>query len=281
MTWPTGTSSARPATTLLRQAASSPRSVRAVASRCSCTTTPWLARHDRAALGLWRYRAVFRCAMVRQPVSLGEGAHAAHRVAGARARDRCRRLWIKDEAQNPTASFKARGMSAAVTRAKGAACRDWSFRRREMRVRRLPRTAPRRVCPFACSRRAPRRADSRHDRSAWRHAGSHRRAHRRRGQTCAIAFAAESGYFDVSTLREPYRIEGKKTMGFELAEQLGLAAADVMCIRPVAAKAPIGIWKVFGELHGGWLSRSRATSVRCSAGSRVRAHCARIREGAA
>jgi threonine synthase len=70
----------------------------------------------------------------------------------------------------------------------------------------------------------------------------------------AKAFAAESGYFDVSTLREPYRIEGKKTMGLELAEQLGWRLPTHVIYPTGGGTGLIGMWKVFGEMRdGGWL----------------------------
>jgi threonine synthase len=70
----------------------------------------------------------------------------------------------------------------------------------------------------------------------------------------ARAFAADSGYVDVSTLREPYRIEGKKTMGLELAEQLGWRLPDVIVYPTGGGTGLIGMWKVFAELRAaGWL----------------------------
>src|SRR5690606_16094012 len=70
----------------------------------------------------------------------------------------------------------------------------------------------------------------------------------------ARAFSAESGFFDVSTLREPYRIEGKKTMGIELAEQLGWRLPDVIVYPTGGGTGLIGMWKVFAELcSAGWI----------------------------
>jgi threonine synthase len=72
----------------------------------------------------------------------------------------------------------------------------------------------------------------------------------------ARAFAASSGYFDVSTLREPYRIEGKKTMGYELAEQLGWRLPTHIIYPTGGGTGLIGMWKAFAEMRGGgWLSR--------------------------
>jgi threonine synthase len=70
----------------------------------------------------------------------------------------------------------------------------------------------------------------------------------------ARAYAADSGYFDVSTLREPYRIEGKKTMGLELAEQLGWRLPDAIIYPTGGGTGLIGMWKTFAEMREwGWL----------------------------
>ena len=75
----------------------------------------------------------------------------------------------------------------------------------------------------------------------------------------ARAFAAESGYFDTSTLREPYRIEGKKTMGYELAEQLGWRLPTHIIYPTGGGTGLIGMWKAFAEIRdGGWLPRDIA-----------------------
>jgi threonine synthase len=74
----------------------------------------------------------------------------------------------------------------------------------------------------------------------------------------ARAFAAEHGYFDVSTLREPYRIEGKKTMGIEVAEQLGWRLPDAIVYPTGGGTGLIGMWKVFAEMRtAGWIDAAR------------------------
>ena len=74
----------------------------------------------------------------------------------------------------------------------------------------------------------------------------------------AMAYAAESGYLNISTLREPYRVEGMKTMGLELAEQLGWRLPDVIVYPTGGGEGTVGIWKAFTELaDGGWLSDFR------------------------
>jgi threonine synthase len=165
------------------------------------------------------------------------------------------RLWVKDEGLNPTASFKARGMSAAVTRAAalgvpglvvptagnaGAALAAYAAAA-HLRVRvYAPRTTP---SPILATIRALG-ADLQLVDGHIGDAGKQSRA-----------FAAEHGYFDMSTLREPYRIEGKKTMGMEMAEQLGWRLPTHVIYPTGGGTGLIGMWKVFAEMRdAGWLS---------------------------
>jgi threonine synthase len=192
------------------------------------------------------------------PVTLGEGltplidAPALAQAVGVR------KLWIKDEAQNPTGSFKARGMSAAVTRARaagvpglvvptagnaGAALAAYAAAA-EMKVRVIaPRTTPRPILDTIDAMGAELiRIDG--------HIGD--------AGKMALAYAAESGYFAISTLREPYRVEGMKTMGFELAEQLGWRVPDVVVYPTGGGEGTVGIWKALQELAaGGWIAADR------------------------
>jgi threonine synthase len=169
-----------------------------------------------------------------------------------------RRLWIKDEAQNPTASFKARGMSAAVTRARaagvpglvvptagnaGAALAAYGAAA-GMKVRVIaPKTTPRPILDTIEAMGAELiRIDG--------HIGD--------AGKMALAYAAETGYFAISTLREPYRVEGMKTMGFEMAEQLGWRVPDVVVYPTGGGEGTVGIWKALQELAaGGWLASER------------------------
>jgi threonine synthase len=163
---------------------------------------------------------------------------------------------VKDEGLNPTASFKARGMSAAVTRAKalnvpgfvvptagnaGAALAAYGAAAGiPVRVY-APASTP---SPILATIRALG-ADLQLVDGHIGDAGKQSRA-----------YAAEHGYFDVSTLREPYRIEGKKTMGLELAEQLGWTLPSHVIYPTGGGTGLIGMWKVFGEMRdAGWLPR--------------------------
>ena len=203
---------------------------------------------------MWRYRAVMPLRDGEQPVSLGEGATPLHELPALAREIGIARLWVKDEGLNPTASFKARGMSAAVTRAKalevpglvvptagnaGAALAAYGAAAGiPVRVY-APASTP---SPILATIRALG-ADLQ---LVEGHIGDAGRQSR--------AFAAEHGFFDVSTLREPYRIEGKKTMGIELAEQLGWTLPSHIIYPTGGGTGLIGMWKVFAEMRdGGWL----------------------------
>jgi len=232
------------------------------ASVCGACGQPLFARYPIVTRGTalpdrwdaWRYSPFMPLRGGENPVSLGEGltplieAPSLARDAGVR------RLWIKDEGQNPTASFKARGMSAAVTRARGdgvpglvvptagnagaALAAYGAAAGLPVRVF-APRTTPRPILDTIEAMGATLvRIDG--------HIGD--------AGKLAIAYATESGYFNVSTLREPYRVEGMKTMGFELAEQLGWRLPDAIVYPTGGGEGTIGIWKAIEELiAGGWL----------------------------
>ncbi len=93
-----------------------------------------------------------------------------------------------------------------------------------------------------------------------------------------MAFAAESGYFNVATLREPYRAEGNKTLGLELAEQLRWRLPDVVVYPTGGGEGVIGMWKAFGEMRQwGWLDGAATVAAGGGgAGGRMRAAGARV-----
>ena len=205
---------------------------------------------------MWRYAAVLPLCTGEVPVSLGEGATPLHELPALARELGIARLWVKDEGLNPTASFKARGMSAAVTRARalrvpgfvvptagnaGAALAAYGAAAGiPVRVY-APASTP---SPILATIRALG-ADLQLVDGHIGDAGKQSRA-----------YATEHGYFDVSTLREPYRIEGKKTMGLELAEQLGWSLPTHVIYPTGGGTGLIGMWKVFAEMRdGGWLPR--------------------------
>ncbi|HEU4721549.1 MAG TPA: threonine synthase [Gemmatimonadaceae bacterium] len=236
---------------------------RAIASVCPRCGQPLLVRYDspwpaRDVVGerwdMWRYRAVLPIDDTEQPVSLGEGVTPLLEAPQLAREVGVGRLWIKDEGRNPTASFKARGMSAAVTRARalgvpglvvptagnaGAALAAYGAAAAlPVRVFAPASTPPAILATVRAMGAALELVDG--------HIGDAGKRSR--------AFAAEHGWFDMSTLREPYRIEGKKTMGIELAEQLGWRLPTHIVYPTGGGTGLIGMWKVFAEMcDGGWL----------------------------
>jgi threonine synthase len=235
----------------------------ALASVCPKCGQPYLVRYDIPAPSrdvilprwdMWRYRAIMPILADESPVTLGEGATPIQELPKLAREIGVRRLWVKDEGLNPTASFKARGMSAAVTRARalkvpgfvvptagnaGAALTAYAAAAGiPVRVY-APRSTPKPILDMIATLGADLQLVDGHIGDAGKQ---------------ARAFAAESGYMDVSTLREPYRIEGKKTMGVELVEQLGWRVPSDIIYPTGGGTGLIGMWKVFAELRTfGWL----------------------------
>ncbi len=235
-----------------------------LASLCPKCSQPWLTRLsvpadrsagiDASARGLWRYRSVLPVTATEPVVAIGEGWTPMFE-APELARDLgIGRLWIKDEGQNPTASFKARGMALAMTRARafgvqgvtvptagnaGAALAAYAAAA-GMPVRiYAPRTTPPPILDTVLAFGATLILVDGHIGDAGRE---------------ARAYADEHGWFNVATLREPYRVEGMKTMGYEMAEQLGWRLPDAFVYPTGGGEGTIGIWKAIAEMQGaGWL----------------------------
>jgi threonine synthase len=217
--------------------------------------SPWPSRDRIAARwDIWRYRAVLPIDDDETPVSLGEGVTPLLEAPSLARAIGVARLWIKDEGRNPTASFKARGMSAAVTRAKahgvpGLVVPTAGNAGAALAAYGAAASLPVRVFAPA-STPAPILATIRALGAELDLVDGHIGDAGRRSR----AFAEAEGWFDVSTLREPYRIEGKKTMGLELAEQLGWRLPTHIVYPTGGGTGLIGMWKVFAEMiAGGWL----------------------------
>ena len=206
------------------------------------------------ATSLWRYGAALPLASGEKAVSLGEGMTPLIELPHLAREIGVRRLWVKDEGINPTASFKARGLMMAVTRAKalglpgvcvptagnaGIALAAYAAAA-QMRCRIFaPDTTP---PPIVGSIRA----FGAELKLVAGHIGDAGKA--------TMAFATESGFFNVATVREPYRVEGMKTMGYEVAEQLGWRLPDAIVYPTGGGEGTIGIWKAMAEmLDWGWL----------------------------
>jgi len=204
---------------------------------------------------MWRYREVLPLPVDIEPVSLGEGGTPLLR-APEFADDV--ELWIKDESLNPTQSFKARGMTVAVSMAKhlgatrlavpsagnaGGALAAYAARAGLDAYIFMPRDTPR-ANIIEC-----------------REMGAHVTLIDGLITDCGAEIARQKeheGWFDVSTLKEPYRVEGKKTLGYELAEQLNWELPDVVLYPAGGGTGLIGMWKAFDEMEAlGWIGKNR------------------------
>ena len=191
-------------------------------------------------------------------------------------------LWVKDEGINPTGSFKARGLSCAISmchRARNPQGRHSVGRQRRQRA--WPPTPPRPEWKRISSCRGMFR-----NRTT---SNARRSARRSRWSTASSATAAGSspsartreGWFDVSTLKEPYRIEGKKTMGYELAEQFRWQLPDAIFYPTGGGVGLIGMWKAFEEMEAlGWIGAKRPKMIAVQAEA-ARRWCARSSEATA
>jgi threonine synthase len=222
---------------------------------------------------MWRYREMMPLFEGEAPVTLGEGftplvhARALGKLVGLE------RLYIKDESLNPTNSFKARGQSAAITRARylGAATIA------------LPTAGNAGNAAAAYAAAAGLKCEVFIPKDAKRPFVDECRLYGANVTlvdgliTDAGRLAAETGgplgWYDVSTLKEPYRIEGKKTMAYELAEQLDWRWPDWIVYPTGGGTGMVGMWKAFDELERiGWVApqrRPRMVSVQAE-------HCAPI-----
>lgn len=207
---------------------------------------------------LWRYREVLPLPTNVAPVTLGEGGTPLLRALEYGRKLGLTTLWVKDEAQNPTQSFKARGMSVAVSMARhlgatklavptagnaGGALAAYAARAGLEAHIFMPRDTPR-ANVIEC-----------------RELGARVTLVDGLITDCGAEIARrkeEEGWFEMSTLKEPYRVEGKKTLGYELAEQLDWQLPDVILYPTGGGTGLIGMWKAFDEMEAlGWLDSKR------------------------
>jgi threonine synthase len=204
---------------------------------------------------LWRYREVLPLPGDIEPISLGEGGTPLLR---AQKFGHDIELWIKDESLNPTQSFKARGMTVAVSMAKhlgatklaapsagnaGGALAAYAARAGLEAYIFMPRDTP-------CANIVE-----------CRELGADVTLIDGLITDCGAEIArrkTKEGWFDMSTLKEPYRVEGKKTLGYELAEQCGWQLPDVILYPTGGGTGLIGMWKAFDEMEAlGWIGKKR------------------------
>ena len=206
---------------------------------------------------LWRYREVLPIGPDQQPVTLGEGMTPLPRAPRLEEALGMRTIYIKDESLNPTNSFKARGLSVAVTKAKylgattlsvpsagnaanamAAYCAQAGLAAKVF----MPRDVKK---PFVWESELYG-ADVTLVDGLITDAGR-----------VAAEQGSPLGWYDVSTLKEPYRVEGKKTLAYEIGEQLGWRWPDWFIYPTGGGTGIIGMWKAFSELEQlGWVSGS-------------------------
>ncbi|HEV3259741.1 MAG TPA: threonine synthase [Gemmataceae bacterium] len=207
---------------------------------------------------LWRYRELLPLPLAEGPVTLGEGMTPVLPCPRLGRELGLPRLAVKDESQLPTGSFKSRGMTVAVSMA------------RHLGLRRLaiPTAGNAGGALAAYAARADLEAyvfmpddTPRINQLEVYLAGAHGFVVNGLITDCGRLVgdgAQRMGWFDMSTLKEPYRLEGKKTMGLELAEQLGWRLPDVILYPTGGGTGLIGMWKAFAELNElGWLRSDR------------------------
>ncbi|HXD34061.1 MAG TPA: threonine synthase [Pyrinomonadaceae bacterium] len=211
---------------------------------------------------LWRYREVLPVDSEENIVSLGEGWTPLFHAKRTGEKIGLPELYIKDESQNPTQSFKARGMAAAISMAKelgakklavpsagnaGGALAAYAAKAGLEAFIFMPRDTPR-ANVIECEQ-----------------TGAHVTLMDGLITDCGAEIGRRKeaeGWFDVSTLKEPYRVEGKKTLGYELAEQLNWELPDVIVYPTGGGTGLIGMWKAFDEMEQmGWIGAKRPRLV--------------------
>ena len=237
---------------------------------CPCGG-PLLVRYDLAAIrrswdrsqlasapnNMWRYSPALPVARPESIISLGEGMTPLLKIQGPG-----NPLWLKDEGLNPTGSFKARGLSCAVSM-----CRELGVRKIA-----IPSAGNAASALSAYAAAAGIEAHVFMPRDVPQSNFIECKAYGAKVtlvdgliSDCAKIVASRKdaeGWFDISTLKEPYRIEGKKTMGYELVEQLGWRVPDAIFYPTGGGVGLIGMWKAFDEMEQlGWIGPKRPKMI--------------------
>jgi len=211
---------------------------------------------------LWRYLPVLPVRTRESIVSLGEGMTPLISTKRLGASVGAEQLWVKDEGLNPTGSFKARGMTAAISMA------------RELGIRKIAIPSAGNAASAAAAYAAAAGIEAhifmpvdvpRANYIECKALGAHVTLVEGLISDCARIVAErkeQEGWFDMSTLKEPYRIEGKKTMGYEVAEQFGWDLPDAILYPTGGGVGLIGMWKAFDELEQlGWIGSRRPKMI--------------------
>jgi len=243
---------------------------------CTACGKPLLVRYDleRAKMFLkkeslatrrpdmWRYREMLPVERDENIVSLGEGWTPLLRATRLGRRVGVPDLFIKDESQNPTQSFKARGMAAAVSMAKELGVKKLAVPSAGNAAGALAAYAARAgLKSYIFMPRDTPRANV----VECQQTGAHVTLMDGLITDCGAEVGRrkeKEGWFDVSTLKEPYRVEGKKTLGYELAEQMEWRLPDVIIYPTGGGTGLIGMWKAFDEMEQlGWIGSKRPRMV--------------------
>ncbi len=248
---------------------------------CLTCGKPLLVRYDLKAVArdlkrealpgrtssLWRYREVLPVVHAENMLSLGEGWTPLIHAKRLGERTGLSELYIKDESLNPTGSFKARGLCLAVSMA------------RELEVQKLAIPSAGNAAGALAAYAALAGLEAHifmptdtpaANRIECEVSGARVTLIDGLITDCGAEVArrkAVEGWFDVSTLKEPYRIEGKKTMGYEIAEQLHWQLPDAILYPTGGGTGLVGMWKAFDEMEEmGWIDakRPRMYSVQAS-----------------
>ncbi|MEP6756801.1 MAG: threonine synthase [Chthonomonadales bacterium] len=213
---------------------------------------------------LWRYREVLPLPFDVEPPTLGEGftpllpADSLGGSLGLNAGS----LLIKDEGVNPTGSFKARGMAVAVAMAAQMGLKKLAVPSAGNAGGALAAYAAR--CGIEAHIFMPKDVPAANILECQM-AGAHVTLVDGLITDCAkivMSRKEEMGWFDMSTLKEPYRVEGKKTMGYEIAEQLGWVLPDVVLYPTGGGTGLVGMWKAFDEMEQlGWIGAKRPRMI--------------------
>lgn len=208
---------------------------------------------DASEQSMWRYRPLLPIEKDQNIVSLGEGMTPLIPLRNLAKQQGLAHLWLKDEAYNPTGSFKARGLGMAISKAKelgvkrcviptagnaGGAMSAYCAKAGLEALVYMPIETPKtfaKECEFFGAKVTLVDGNI---------------------KDCAARIKADQleDCFDVSTLKEPFRLEGKKTMGYEIAEQLNWQTPDVVVYPTGGGTGLIGIWKAFEEMQQmGWV----------------------------
>jgi threonine synthase len=212
--------------------------------------------------GMYRFRELLPLETGEEPIALGEGGTPLLALPRLGAHLGLGHLWAKDEGQNPTGTFKARGLGMAITKARtlgvkglmipsagnaGGAAAVYGARAGVPVAVVVPRGTPDAAVAEALL--------------AGAHVFTVEGSIATAGKLIADV-APETGWFDLATLKEPYRLEGKKTMGLELAEQLGWTTPDVLMYPTGGGTGLVGIWKAYEELAAmGWIEARQPAFV--------------------